>query len=547
MRLRGLALTALLMAAAPLAAQRPPVTLPAPPPTPGAQPADQLDDYLSRWQQSMEQVQSLSATLKRTEKDPVTEVESHFTGVTKYLKAGNGPGTQNLALLEMTPEGKKEFSERFVCSGAFLYQFLPGPKEIVAHELPKPKAGQVADDNLLSFLFGMKKEEAKSRYELKLTKVTNDYVYVEVIPRNAADKVDFKRRKSSSSRTRCCRGGSGSSSPTAPKPPGTCYRSTPTTGPSTAANSTPRRRRRGGRWSTPPRTPSRRRAWPGPAATDAERHGRHGRAGDSWASPPPVFFPVPRKKSAARGTAPVVRGFISYSPPLLSPTWRSLTMRSVCANLLTAGLFVLVASPAFAQPPGNRGMRQPPTAASLLRSDKVKTELKLTDEEKDKITKITDKYKDDLATARSSRDRDKTQADKSMNADLEKALPTILNADQTKRLNQLVVQASGLDAFSKEDVKSALKLTDKQSKEIEDQKAQVTKDAEDLMKDVGTDRQKRREAGQKVQALRKDAMDKVLASFTDEQKKEWNDLTGEKFTFDFGRQGGRRPRTTNNQ
>ena len=193
MRLRGLALTALLMAAAPLAAQRPPVTLPAPPPTPAAQPADPLDDYLTRWQQSMEQVQALSATLKRSEKDPVTEVESHFTGVTKYLKAGNGPGTQNLALLEMTPDGKKEFSERFVCSGAFLYQFLPGQKEIVAHELPKPKAGQVADDNLLSFLFGMKKEEAKKRYDLKLTKISNDYVYVDVRPKNEADKVDFKR------------------------------------------------------------------------------------------------------------------------------------------------------------------------------------------------------------------------------------------------------------------------------------------------------------------------------------------------------------------
>ena len=222
-------------------------------------------------------------------------------------------------------------------------------------------------------------------------------------------------------------------------------------------------------------------------------------------------------------------------------------MRSVCASLLTAGLVVLVASPAFAQPPGNRGMRPAPTAASLLRQDKVKTELKLTDDEKEKIAKITDKYKDDLAAARSAQDRDKSrELTKSMNADLEKALPTILNADQTKRLDQLVVQASGLDAFSKDSVKSALKLTDKQEKEIEDQKAQVQKDAEDLMKDVGTDRQKRREAFQKVQTLRTDAMDKIVNGFTADQKKAWEGLTGEKFTFEFGRQGGR-PRNTNNQ
>ncbi len=219
-------------------------------------------------------------------------------------------------------------------------------------------------------------------------------------------------------------------------------------------------------------------------------------------------------------------------------------MRNVCASLLTAGLVVLVASPAFAQPPA-RGMRPAPTAASLLRQDKVKTELKLTDDEKEKIAKITDKYKDDLAAARSSQDRDKTrELTKSMNADMEKALPTILNADQTKRLDQLVVQASGFDAFSKDSVKSALKLTDKQEKEIADQKEQVQKDAADLMKDVGTDRQKRREAMQKVQTLRTDAMDKIVNGFTADQKKAWEGLTGAKFTFDFGR--GRRP-TTNNQ
>ena len=185
MRLRGLALIALLLAAAPLAAQQPT--------PPAAAPADVLDGYLTRWQQSMEQIQALSATLRRSEKDPVTEVERQYTGFTKYLKVSSGGATQNLALLEMTPKDGKDFSERFVCSGSFLYEFHPSEKVIQAHEVPKPKAGQVADDNLLSFLFGMKKDEAKGRYDLKLTKTSSDYVYVEILPRNAADKVDFKR------------------------------------------------------------------------------------------------------------------------------------------------------------------------------------------------------------------------------------------------------------------------------------------------------------------------------------------------------------------
>ena len=219
-------------------------------------------------------------------------------------------------------------------------------------------------------------------------------------------------------------------------------------------------------------------------------------------------------------------------------------MRSLYANVLTAGLLVLAASPAFAQAPGGRGMRPAPTAATLVRNEKVQTELKLTDDQKAQITKITDKYKDDLATARSNQDRAKMgELTKAMSADLDKALPTVLKDDQTKRLNQLVVQASGLDAFSKDDVKSALKLTDAQAKSIDDQKAEIQKDSEDLLKDVGTDRQKRREAYQKIQAMRADAVAKVTSGFTDDQKKAWADLTGDKFTFDFGR----RTRRNNNQ
>ena len=203
MRPRALALGALVLAAAPLAAQppmAPPATPPAPPMAPAAQPADPLDDYLAHWQQTMEGVQALSATLKRTVKDQTTETEKHSTGFTKYLRVASGGTTQNLALLEMTAEGQKDFSERFVCSGAFLYQFIPSEKEIVAHEIPKPKSGQVSDDNFLSFLFGMKKDDARARYELKLSKTEKHpdgtdehYIYVDILPRYAADKVDFQQ------------------------------------------------------------------------------------------------------------------------------------------------------------------------------------------------------------------------------------------------------------------------------------------------------------------------------------------------------------------
>jgi TIGR03009 family protein len=190
MRPTGLALSAILLDATTLAAQ-PPQTPPTTPPA--AQPNDPLDGYLSNWQQTMESVQALSATLKRSEKDQTTDIEKHFTGFTKYLRVASGGTTQNLALLQMTPDGQKDYSERFVCSGAFLYEFRPSEKVIRAHEIPKPKSGQVSDDNFLSFLFGMKKADAQKRYDLKLDHTDDTYVYVMIQPRFASDQVDFKR------------------------------------------------------------------------------------------------------------------------------------------------------------------------------------------------------------------------------------------------------------------------------------------------------------------------------------------------------------------
>jgi len=60
--------------------------------------------------------------------------------------------------------------------------------------MPATRSGGVGDDNLLSFLFDMKAEEAKRRYDLKLIKEDDPYyIYIEVNPRFPADKQDFRK------------------------------------------------------------------------------------------------------------------------------------------------------------------------------------------------------------------------------------------------------------------------------------------------------------------------------------------------------------------
>jgi TIGR03009 family protein len=174
---------------APAAAQQNPA--PAAPTPPQAA----LDDYLLRWQQEMEKVRTLQAQLARIDKDKAFNANTKLVGYAAYMKAGTGPTALNLAMLEMRLDGKQEVREKFVCTGTFLYQFLPDQKEIKVYELPKPKPGQVAEDSFLSFMFGMKADEARRRYDLKLAKEDQYYIYVDVLPRFPADRADFRRAR----------------------------------------------------------------------------------------------------------------------------------------------------------------------------------------------------------------------------------------------------------------------------------------------------------------------------------------------------------------
>lgn len=181
MALAGLVLATPVQAQQPPAGQNPPVA---------AQPnnAAQLDMLLNRWEQEMKRIETLSAELNRTTVDKVYQGTEVFTGTAKYMKP-------NLAILEMKHQKKADIYEKYICSGTFLYEWVPASKVVRAHELPPPKEGQVGDDNFLSFLFGMKADEAKKRYDLKVLKEDQHYYYVQIFPRTAADKADFQEAR----------------------------------------------------------------------------------------------------------------------------------------------------------------------------------------------------------------------------------------------------------------------------------------------------------------------------------------------------------------
>jgi Spy/CpxP family protein refolding chaperone len=218
-------------------------------------------------------------------------------------------------------------------------------------------------------------------------------------------------------------------------------------------------------------------------------------------------------------------------------------MRNVCTKVLTVGLVLLAASPAFAQRQRGQGGRGgfEMTAAQLLGMEKVQEELKITDDQKAQFTKITDKYKEEMAAARKDMNREKMgELRKAETEEIDKAVPTVLKADQVKRLKQLEVQAGGLRALSKEDVQTSLKLTDAQKKSIKDSTDELTKDVQEMFQSAGGDRSKMAEMFTKIQGMQKEALEKAVNSLNDDQKKEWKELNGAKFEFP-ARTGGRRP------
>ena len=167
----------------------------APPAAPAAGP-DQLTPVLQRWEKEMSAVRTLAAQCVRTEVNKTFGYTETYVGGARYMKLEAGGRVANLAVLEMAKKDKPDLFEKFVCTGDFLYQYVPQQKEIRVHALPPPKPGQVSDDSFLSFLFGMKADDAFGRYELALQNPADShYHYILIKPKQAQDKADFQQAR----------------------------------------------------------------------------------------------------------------------------------------------------------------------------------------------------------------------------------------------------------------------------------------------------------------------------------------------------------------
>lgn len=181
MRFFRLALFGVLLAGMTVLAQQPAA--------PALDPAkNPLDALLIQWQNKMQSVQTLSADCTRTVMDNAFKTNEIYEGTAKYMKP-------DLAALKLTKRNNPNVYEQFISTGTFLYEFVPQQKTVRVHEMQQ-RPGQGAD--FLSFLFGMKAEEAKRRYDLTLVKGPPQdphYYYVDILPKFAEDKAEFQKAR----------------------------------------------------------------------------------------------------------------------------------------------------------------------------------------------------------------------------------------------------------------------------------------------------------------------------------------------------------------
>lgn len=198
--------------------------------------------------------------------------------------------------------------------------------------------------------------------------------------------------------------------------------------------------------------------------------------------------------------------------------------------LAALALFVLTASDAVAQPGGGRGRgpRGGFGGAMLLQQASVQKELKLSDEQLQKVTELAEKQREAFAGLRDLEPEERrekmAEAQKSQREELAK----ILSTEQGQRLKQIEWQQAGPQALANPEVAAALGLSDEQKQAVETAQTEMREQMRELFA-AGPDGD-REAARAKMTELQTATNEKINKVLTAEQQTKLKELLGAPFT-----------------
>ena len=209
-------------------------------------------------------------------------------------------------------------------------------------------------------------------------------------------------------------------------------------------------------------------------------------------------------------------------------------MRFFGRFLLTVGALALLASPALAQGRGGSGGG----AAGFLMAPNVQKDLKLTDTQVKKVQEtlreIAERHQGDYTALRDASPDVRWTKIATLNETVSDEVKSALSfsAEQSKRFDQIGLQAHGLNAFASRTVDETLKLTDDQKSKIREL-VEATRNSFAGASNNNASEQERTDARNKRAVAQKENMAKVQSMLTDDQKKAWQELIGEPIHIEY--------------
>jgi Spy/CpxP family protein refolding chaperone len=172
--------------------------------------------------------------------------------------------------------------------------------------------------------------------------------------------------------------------------------------------------------------------------------------------------------------------------------------------------------------------------AQLATLDQVQTELKLTAEQKSKLTDVDEKLSSQRRelfqdSNQDNRDERREQYAKAV-SEATTQVRAALDENQKKRLRELWIQVNGAAVLDDEEVAKELKITDDQKRELEQVADANREAAREAFQGLGELSQEQRT--EKFNQLRRESEQRTLGVLTPEQREQFEKLQGKKVEID---------------
>lgn len=168
---------------------------------------DYLEKVLDKWELESGKVQKFQCEFVRYQYDPTLVTEDCYTlaqGELKYMQPDKGlfkvntlkyhAGKDDKGQPKYELNAQKQFGEYWICDGENVHLLDRNEKVCTIYQLPPQVRGAGIKSSPLPFVFGVKKQEMKSRYWIKPLPQPKDRpneIWLEVYPRRADDASNY--------------------------------------------------------------------------------------------------------------------------------------------------------------------------------------------------------------------------------------------------------------------------------------------------------------------------------------------------------------------